>query len=97
MDEKRVAVAVVYALPDRQSLVKVTVPQGSTVADAVVASGLLQRHPEISPESLNCAVYGRVVPTTQTVVEGDRIEILRPLVVDPKEQRRQIAARARRK
>ena len=96
MDEKRVAVAVVYALPDRQSLVKVTVPQGSTVADAVVASGLLQRH-EISPESLNCAVYGRVVPTTQTVVEGDRIEILRPLVVDPKEQRRQIAARARRK
>lgn len=87
------SIAVVYALPNRQDIVKISVPQGTTVAAAVELSGLLNRHPLLRAEELNCAIYSRMVPLTQTVSAGDRIEILRPLLIDPKENRRQVAAK----
>ena len=85
-----VSISVVYALADRQQLVKLTVEKGSTVAQAVERSGLageLERGAR-----LNCAIFSRIVPLSHVVEEGDRIEILRPLIVDPKENRRQVAA-----
>jgi putative ubiquitin-RnfH superfamily antitoxin RatB of RatAB toxin-antitoxin module len=90
----RVAVSVVYATPDRQTVVSLNVPAKSTVADVVAASGLLARFPEID-RSPKCAIFGRPVALTGGVLPGDRVEILRPLAIDPKEGRRRAAAQAR--
>ena len=88
-------VRVVYALPHRQIVVDVTLEEGATVGEAVAKSQLQQRDPQIASEPLTCAVFGRIVPLSEPLRDGDRVEILRPLLVDPKEQRRQLAARTR--
>lgn len=90
-------VRVTYALPERQVVVELRVPPRTTVIEAVSRSGLLEQFPEIATRPLVCAVYGQVVAQTYEVGSGDRIEILRPLQVDPKVSRRQAAARARAK
>lgn len=90
-----IRITVVYALPERQVVTSLSVVAGTTVAQAVEQSGLVRRFPEISSRPLNCAIYNRVVAVSQAVTAGDRIEILRPLLVDPKENRRQAAARGR--
>jgi putative ubiquitin-RnfH superfamily antitoxin RatB of RatAB toxin-antitoxin module len=88
-------VRVVYALPHRQIVVDVTLEQGATVGEAVAKSQLQQRYPQTASEPLTCAVFGRIVALSDSLRDGDRVEILRPLLVDPKEQRRQLAARTR--
>ncbi len=86
---------VVYALPDRQAVQELQLPESATVADAVARSGLLQQFPEIGDRPLACAIYGRPVADSQALCADDRVEILRPLQVDPKESRRRAAARGR--
>ena len=86
---EEISVRVVYALPDRQSVVALRVPASSTVRDAVIRSGLLVRYEEATTRPLECAVFGRVVKLDEGLRDGDRIEILRPLIVDPKQARRQ--------
>lgn len=88
-------VSVVYALPDEQIIEALSVPEGTTVEQAVAASGLLSRFPEITQAGLNCAIFGRVVPLDRPLENGDRVELLRPLLIDPKENRRRAAARSR--
>ena len=88
-------IRVVYALPDRQEIVDVALEPGMDVQTAVERSGLLARFPQPSSAALACAIYGQPVALTREVRPGDRIEILRPLLIDPKEGRRQ-AARAQR-
>jgi putative ubiquitin-RnfH superfamily antitoxin RatB of RatAB toxin-antitoxin module len=88
---------VVYALPDRQAVEELELPESATVAEAVARSGLLQRFPEIGARPLACAIFGRAVADSQVLRAGDRAEILRPLLVDPKESRRRAAARGSRK
>jgi putative ubiquitin-RnfH superfamily antitoxin RatB of RatAB toxin-antitoxin module len=90
-----VRVSVVYALPDRQALRELELPDSATVAEAVARSGLLEQFPEIRSTPLACAIYGRAVVDSQVLRAGDRVEILRPLRVDPKESRRRAAARGR--
>jgi uncharacterized protein len=89
----RLDVSVIYALPDRQPVVQLELNAGATVEQALQASGFLERFPEIGSAPA-CAVFGRAVMLTQVLKPGDRIEILRPLLIDPKEARRQ-AARSR--
>lgn len=86
---------VVYALPDRQSVQELELPESATVAEAVARSGLLQKFPEIAERPLACAIFGRAVADYQPLRADDRVEILRPLQVDPKESRRRAAARGR--
>jgi len=93
--EDRIRVSVVYALPERQCVIELLVPPTSTVAEAVAASGLAERFPRIAAQSLQCAIYGRVVALSSPLAEGDRVEVLRPLLIDPKLNRRQAAARAK--
>jgi putative ubiquitin-RnfH superfamily antitoxin RatB of RatAB toxin-antitoxin module len=88
-------VRVVYALPDQQVGVSLEVPPGTTVADAVTRSKLLEKFPEAAARPLSCAVFGRAVPLTYELREGDRVEILRPLLIDPKQSRREAAERSR--
>jgi putative ubiquitin-RnfH superfamily antitoxin RatB of RatAB toxin-antitoxin module len=86
---------VVYALPDRQVVQELDVAESATVAEAVARSGLLQKFPEIAERPLACAIFGRAVADSHALRADDRVEILRPLQVDPKESRRRAAARGR--
>lgn len=89
-------VTIVYALPERQTLRTLRVAQGTTIEQAAQASGLFTEFPEIAARPMRYAVYGRLVPPTYQLVSGDRIELLRPLLIDPKENRRRAAAQSRR-
>ena len=92
---EQIRVRVVYALPDRQPQVEVTMVSGGSVAEAVARSGLVERFGELQAAALNCAIFGRVVAMTEQLRDGDRVEILRPLLADAKENRRKAAASAR--
>ncbi|WP_409074754.1 RnfH family protein [Pantoea sp. C3] len=89
-----ISVEVVYALPEKQYLRYVKVEQGSTVEQAIEASGLLELRKEIDLSSNKVGIFSRPVKLSDSVDEGDRIEIYRPLIADPKELRRQRAERA---
>ena len=78
----------VYALPEGEDAVLVELADGGSALDAVRASGLLERHPEIDLKRQKLGIFGRVVPPEARPAEGDRIEIYRPLALDPKEARR---------
>lgn len=86
-------IEVVYALPQGEDAVSVTLPSGATAADAVIASGILQRHPEIDPAHHRLGIYGKAVQAGALLGDGDRVEIYRPLLLDPKEARRRRARR----
>ncbi len=88
-----VNIEVAYAKPDEQVIVELVLPEDSTVEAAVKASGLLGRFPEIAWAGLNAGIFGVVCKLDQVVREGDRVEIYRGLVRDPKEARRQRALR----
>lgn len=90
---EKIRVRVVYALPERQATVELLLPSGASVEEAVVQSGLAAEFPAITAQPLQCAIFGRVVSLTQPVGDGDRVEILRPLIADPKQSRRQAAVR----
>ena len=90
----KIRVEVVYALPDKQYLREVTLEQGATVEQAIEASGLLQLRRDIDLAQNKTGIFSRPVKLGDTVEEGDRIEIYRPLIADPKELRRQRAERA---
>jgi putative ubiquitin-RnfH superfamily antitoxin RatB of RatAB toxin-antitoxin module len=88
-------VEVAYARPDRQFLISLEVPTGSTAQQAVERAGLLARCPELDATQLRLGVFGRVVGPDRVLVAGERVEIYRPLRADPKEVRRQRAAEGR--
>jgi uncharacterized protein len=92
-----VQITVVYALPDQQTVVQLEVAEGTTVLQAVELSKLASRFPEIAAVEPNCAIFGQVVATSRRLTAGDRVEVLRPLLIDPKESRRQAAAQARKR
>jgi putative ubiquitin-RnfH superfamily antitoxin RatB of RatAB toxin-antitoxin module len=83
-----VRIEVVHALADEQHVVPVEVEEGATALAAVQASGILARCPEIDPASLRLGRFGREIARDARLSDGDRIEILRPLVVGPMEARR---------
>lgn len=83
----------IYALPQRQERVSLDLAPGSTVLDAIQASGLLQRLPEIKLG--RAGVWGRPASPDTRLRDRDRVEIYRPLIADPKEIRRRRAAKVR--
>lgn len=90
-----VSVEVVYALPDRQYLKTVRLAQGSSVEQAIAASGLLELRPEIDLHTNKVGIYSRLAKLNDVVNDGDRVEIYRPLIADPKELRRLRAERSK--
>jgi putative ubiquitin-RnfH superfamily antitoxin RatB of RatAB toxin-antitoxin module len=82
---------VAYAKPEEQVIVTIKVPQGTTIGQVVQLSGLLARFPEISSSGLKVGIFGAACKPEQAVKQGDRVEIYRPLLHDPKEARRQRA------
>jgi uncharacterized protein len=81
-------VEVVYAFPAKQIVIVTRVPAGSTVKDAIFRSGILERFPEIGLAPERVGIYGEVVSLDSRVCDGDRVEIYRPLIADPKQVRR---------
>lgn len=79
---------VVYCAPGCEDISEVTLPAGATVGDAIGAAGVLERRPEIGASAPDIGVWGRSCALTQRLEDGDRVEIYRPLTVDPKEARR---------
>lgn len=84
-------VEVAYALPEEQLLIALNVEEGTTVRLAIERSGILRRAPEI--DLANVGLFGRVVPLDTPLRDGDRVEIYRPLIADPKQARRDRARR----
>ena len=81
-------VEVVFALPDRQYLGAVTVPEVATVADAIRQSGIERLFPDVDFAALQAGIWGKPVDRDQRLRKGDRVELYRPLEVDPREARR---------
>ena len=88
----KIHVQVAYALPDRQEIVTIELPEGASVQQAVESSGLLQKHPEIDLARNKLGVFAKLVKADQVLRDRDRVEIYRALIADPKEVRRQRAA-----
>jgi uncharacterized protein len=83
-----ISVEVVCATAERQLLRKVTLPAGSRVIEAVKQSGILQAMPEVAFDPSHLGVFSRRVSLDDTLRDGDRVEIYRPLTLDPKDARR---------
>jgi putative ubiquitin-RnfH superfamily antitoxin RatB of RatAB toxin-antitoxin module len=86
---------VVYALPGASHVVAVELPEGATLGDALAASGLPARFPEMMRGGSAVGVFGARKPLDAPLADGDRVEIYRRLTVDPKEARRRRAKKPR--
>lgn len=89
------SVEVVYALPLRQLMLRVTWRAGMTARQAVEESGILRRVPELELERLKLGVFSHFVTLDAEIAAGDRVEIYRPLTADPKAMRRKRAEQAK--
>ncbi len=85
-------VEVAYARPEKQIILPVNVDIGTTIGGAIVQSGLLIEFPDLDIEHAEVGIFGKVMPMTTVLSDGDRVEVYRPLIADPKEVRRQRAA-----
>ena len=90
MSEK-IVVEVVYAYPERYFLKKLTLENPITIQNAIVQSGILEKYTEIDLRQNKVGIFSRLAKLTDMVENGDRIEIYRPLIADPKEIRRKKA------
>ena len=88
MADAEFEVEVVYALPAAQTLVRLRVSAGATVEQALAQSGLLARYPALDPATARVGVFGKIVALDTLLRAGDRVEIYRPLLIEPKEARR---------
>lgn len=87
-----IKVEVAYARPESQSIIAMDVEEGITAEQAVQRSGILEKYSDIDFESCKLGVFGKAIKRDKVLEPGDRVEIYRPLIADPKEVRRQRAA-----
>ncbi|PCM44575.1 RnfH family protein [Marinobacter sp. ANT_B65] len=82
-------VEVAYARPDKQEIIPVQVPDGTTAVEAVKLSGIAEIFPEIDADSIDMGIFGKVIkkPAEHELRDGDRVELYRPLQIDPKQAR----------
>ncbi len=96
VDPPEIQVEVAYALPDKQKIVKLQVPAGTTAYDAVTRSQIDKHFDELEiVPDLKLGIWGKAVSADRVLVSGERVEIYRPLVADPKEVRKARAAKAK--
>ncbi len=88
-------VEVVYALPERQQLVTLVVEVGTTVQQAIDKSSLAELFPERDIDSCRVGIWGHLVDREQPLQHGDRIELYRELLIDPRDARRSLATTGR--
>jgi len=88
----QILIEIAYALPSQQVILPLKVTEGTTATQAVEASGILQKFPEIDLSQNKLGIFGKLVKADMPLREHDRVEIYRQLIADPKEVRRQRAA-----
>lgn len=91
--QKKVPVEVVLAMPGRQALVSLEVAAGTTLAQAIALSGVPDMFEGFELDLSKVGIFGQKASPDQVLAAGDRVEIYRPLIADPKEVRRQRALR----
>lgn len=84
-------VEVAYALPDEQEIIQLKVKPDTNIKAIILQSGILDRFPEIDLDISKIGIFSKLAKYTDTLHDGDRIEIYRPLIADPKEVRKQRA------
>jgi len=94
-----ITVEVAYALPTEQKIIALQVEEGSTAFEAVARSQIAELFPEIDIKNDPMGIFGKAIkdPKTQVLNAGDRVEIYRPLIIDPKDARAARAAKAKAK
>lgn len=95
MTEGLLDVEVVYALPHEQKVIRLAVPPQTSLYQTAVLSNITSYFPQLNLEQVSFGVFGKLekTPKTRFVQTGDRVEIYRPLLVDPKEARKARAAK----
>jgi putative ubiquitin-RnfH superfamily antitoxin RatB of RatAB toxin-antitoxin module len=88
---KSLHVSVVFALPDGASIIELEVAEDATVADAIAQAGVLERHRDVDLGALACGIWGKIAGRDSRLADGDRIELYRPLLANPKQARRERA------
>ncbi len=88
-------VEVIFALPQEQITFKVRVEQGATAQQVIEASGILVKYPEIDLKTNKLGIYSRLIKLDTEIADGERVEIYRPLIADPKEMRKRRAGKAK--
>jgi putative ubiquitin-RnfH superfamily antitoxin RatB of RatAB toxin-antitoxin module len=88
---ERIAVEVACALPDRQIVLPLEVPAGCTAGEAITQSGIFALQPALEPARCGIGIFGQEVGSDRVLRAGDRVEVLRPLLDDPRERRRRLA------
>ena len=91
-----ISIEVAYAQPDEQLILKLDVAPDTTLQQAIEQSGILERFPEIDPGKLKAGIFGKLKKLTEILQQGDRVEIYRPLIADPKQVRKERAAAGKR-
>ncbi len=92
MNIKTINVEVAYAMPEKQIIRAVNVDAGTTIGAAIVQSGIMMDFPDLELEDAKVGIFGKAAAMTTVLSDGDRVEIYRPLIADPKEVRRKRAA-----
>jgi hypothetical protein len=95
MDNEKINVEVAYALPKQQKIIALSVEVGTTAYEAVIRSGIVNQFPQIDVETDPMGIFAKAIkdPKTTVLREGDRVEVYRPLIADPKEARAKRAAK----
>ncbi|WP_298397153.1 RnfH family protein [uncultured Azonexus sp.] len=92
MADEMINIEVCYPLPDKQEVVRLRLPAGSVLKQAVEASGLVEKYPEIDLAKNKFGIWNKLSKLDAALRDFDRVEIYRPLIADPKEVRKQRAA-----
>ncbi|MBA54806.1 MAG: RnfH family protein [Pseudomonadales bacterium] len=95
MSDAMIQVEVAYALPEKQLIIPLTVKKGTTMFDAVVQSGIAAKFEGLDIDAVPMGVFGKAErkPKERVLEEGERVELYRPLIADPKEVRKKRAAK----
>jgi hypothetical protein len=96
MSDERIRVEVAYARPEKQKIIELYVAPGTTMREAARLSGIDEHFPEIDFDSMPMGIFGKAekMPDRRELREGERVEIYRPLKIDPKQVRRQRAEKS---
>lgn len=92
---RTITVEVAYALPHRQSLVSLQLPEGTTALEAAQCSGVADQFEGVDLANATLGIFGQIVAHGQVLRDGDRVEVYRPLTADPKTVRKARAERVR--
>lgn len=92
----KITVEVAYALAEKQQIIALEVDEGTTAAQAAEQSGIIKAFPEIDLATVNMGIFGKAVKPAKHIMQaGERVEIYRPLIADPKEARKKRAEKVK--